>query len=109
LPSHLEGVSLLPLLDDPNTPWKQAVFSQYPRHDNGSFMGYSMRVDRYRYTQWINRKTHEVAAVELYDHQSDPNENKNIANLPENKSLVAQLDVQMKSGWQGAREALLKN
>jgi iduronate 2-sulfatase len=29
-PSHLEGHSFAPLLDDANRPWKQAVFSQYP-------------------------------------------------------------------------------
>ncbi len=30
-------------------------------------------------------------ATELYDHQKDPEENVNIANLPENKELVAKL------------------
>ncbi|MCA9119652.1 MAG: sulfatase [Planctomycetaceae bacterium] len=30
LPSHLEGHSFVPLLDEPGKPWKKAVFSQYP-------------------------------------------------------------------------------
>ena len=29
-PAHLEGYSFAPLLETPNRPWKQAVFSQYP-------------------------------------------------------------------------------
>ena len=30
LPSHLEGHSFQPLLEDPNLPWKTAAFSQFP-------------------------------------------------------------------------------
>ncbi|OEJ99423.1 iduronate-2-sulfatase [Flavivirga aquatica] len=30
LPSHLEGQSFVPLLDNPNKAWKSAVFSQFP-------------------------------------------------------------------------------
>ena len=30
LPNHLEGQSFVPLLENPNRPWKEAAFSQYP-------------------------------------------------------------------------------
>ncbi|MBL8212138.1 MAG: sulfatase, partial [Bryobacterales bacterium] len=101
-PAHLEGMSFRPVLDDPARPWKKAAFSQYPRQQK--VMGYSMRTDRYRLTVWVNRKDHaKVEAVELYDHQTDPQENANIAGEPGNQQLLAKLMVQWKGGWQGAR------
>jgi arylsulfatase A-like enzyme len=104
LPGHLEGTSFKPLLDDPQRPWKTAVFSQYPRSQAGGLMGYSMRTDRYRFTVWVDRKNHSnIHALELYDHQTDPQENQNLANHPDNAALVEQLMAQWKQGWQGAK------
>ncbi len=105
LPKHLEGASFKPVLDDPNRPWKSAAFSQYPRSSGGQqLMGYTMRTDRYRFTQWVNRKDHsKVDAVELYDHQIDPQENQNIAARPERAALVKELTAKWNAGWQAAR------
>jgi arylsulfatase A-like enzyme len=104
LPGHLEGTSFKPLLDDPQRPWKTAAFSQYPRSQKGGLMGYTMRTDRYRFTRWVQRDDHaKVDAVELYDHQTDPQENTNIANDPANKALVEKLTQQWLAGWQGAK------
>jgi len=104
VPEHLEGRSLTPILNDTQATVKTAAFSQYPRTHNGkALMGYSMRTDRYRLTRWVDRKNStNVAAEELYDHQSDPQENTNIANRPENASLLKQLTEQWERGWQGA-------
>lgn len=104
LPAHLEGTSFKALLDDPQRPWKTAAFSQYPRPQQGGLMGYSMRTDRYRFTVWVNRNDHsKVDALELYDHKTDPQENQNLANRPDNAGLLEQLMAQWKQGWQGAR------
>ncbi len=103
LPAHLEGTSLKPLLDNPEHPWKSAAFSQYPR---GGLMGYSMRTDRYRFTVWADQQDHaKVDAIELYDHQTDPQENTNIARDPAHAGLVSKLMEQWKLGWQGAKPA----
>jgi arylsulfatase A-like enzyme len=103
LPGHLEGMSFKPLLDDPKRPWKTAAFSQYPRK---GLMGYSMRTDRYRFTVWVGRNDHsKVDAIELYDHQTDPQENTNVAKAPANAELVERLMEQWRRGWQGARPA----
>ncbi len=100
VPEHCEGMSLVPLMRNPDRPWKSAAFSQYPR---GRIMGYSMRTDRYRYTEWQHRKTGEVGATELYDHEADPQENVNLAADDRHKDLLARLSKQLKAGWQAAR------
>lgn len=117
LPDGLEGVSLRPLLDDPNLPWKTAAFSQFPRgvpggggsrqnfaDNNQRVMGHSMRTDQYRFTEWRTLGSKELKATELYDHKSDPGENINIAALPQNKTLVEALSKQLNggAGWRNA-------
>ncbi|WP_316811836.1 sulfatase [Pedobacter heparinus] len=107
IPDGLEGTSLVPLLDKPNQPWKSAVFSQFPRpwiyKSAPDLMGYTMRTDRYRYVEWRDFKTAEVKAIELYDHQADPAEINNIADVPANVTLVKELKQKFNDGWQQAR------
>ena len=99
LPEHLEGLSVMPLVQDPKRPWKKAAFSQYPR---GKVMGYSMRTSHYRYTEWQDRSSGKVRARELYDHDKDPDENVNVAGRTEYARDVRKLAKMLKAGWQGA-------
>ncbi|MGQ9605526.1 MAG: sulfatase [Thermogutta sp.] len=99
LPEGLEGTSMAPLLDDPERPWKTAAFSQYPR---GSVMGYSMRTERFRYTEWRPREGDQPAAVELYDHQADSREDVNLADEPEFREVRRRLREQLEAGWRAA-------
>ena len=51
-----EGSSFMPLIRNPNSAWKNASLSQYPRtvhRSGGHAMGYTMKTDRYRYTEWV--------------------------------------------------------
>ena len=105
VPLCREGQSLMPLVagDAPRS-WKDRVFSQYPRP--GDYMGYTMRTDRYRYTEWVkfNRKTvtpswNECSGVELYDHAIDPQENVNKANDKSYKSRRKSLSDVLHKGW----------
>lgn len=98
-PGHLEGLSTAPLLRNPELPWKKAAFSQYPR---GKVMGYSMRTQRFRYTEWKDRKTGKVMARELYDHEKDPQENVNAVAQPEYEQDVQRLARMLKRGWHAA-------
>jgi arylsulfatase A-like enzyme len=98
LPEGLEGTSFKPLIEDPSKEWKKAAFSQYPRQKD--VMGYSMRTDRYRYTEWVKKDDHaKVVARELYDHEKDPLETVNTAETADSamvKGLSAQLHAQIK-------------
>lgn len=87
-PLWLEGISMIPVIDQPTRTWKTAAFSQIRT-------GNSMRTAQHRYTELGNRR-------ELYDYYADPNGTINIANLPENAELVAQLSEQLQAGWQVA-------
>lgn len=63
-----------------------------------------MRTDRYRLVEWAADGS-EKRFHELYDHTTDPQENVNIANLPENELLLQGLVAQLRAGWQQALPA----
>ena len=106
-PKGLEGTSFAPLLDDPNLPGKRAALSQYPRK---RAMGRSMRTDRYRFTLWQSQgKTPKTLAVELYDHQSDPQENENLAIQPEHAELVKTLTAELQKCWDQSHRPVKKS
>ena len=111
-PKGVEGISFMPLIKNPKRPWKKAAFSQYPRSKSGNrhrkqgdFMGYAIRTDNYRYIEWRNVKTRLVQARELYDHQADPQEMKNLAGLPDQTAKLKELELLLKGGWQKALPA----
>lgn len=75
-PKNLAGKSLLPLLKNPEKSWDRPAYSQVRRGgSNDQFMGYSVRTERWRYTEWDGGKR----GAELYDHQNDPREFTNLA------------------------------
>lgn len=100
VPNDLQGTSLLPVIQDPAKRVLTAAFSQYPRNLKGRrLLGYSMRTERHRFTRWVAADDPaKVAAVELYDQQADPQENRNIAADPDQAKLVAQLTQELQAG-----------
>jgi iduronate 2-sulfatase len=101
-PAILEGMSLRPILKDPNTSVKSAAFSQHPRppycrRADPQVMGYSIRTDRYRYNQWRDFQTGQVVARELYDHANDPRETVNLADREENAAIIRRLATRMET------------
>ncbi len=100
-PKELEGKSLRPVLEDPSARVKSAAITQhtrpaYPPEDGEpTAMGYSLRTDRFRYTEWRDFKTGKILARELYDHESDPWETINLARRPQSDSIVQKLEAQL--------------
>jgi len=135
----LEGESFAPLFDDPEWVGQGWALSQYPRtpddgddddgDDHGvttissgtnekiTVMGYSLRVEGWRYTEWASFNgtacggggqvdwAKPLYGVELYDHRNgtgdvndfDAHENVNVAEQPDNKDLVASLSKQLRA------------
>lgn len=68
--------------------WDRDLFENH-------LMGYSLRSDRYRYVSWLDYRDldAEPVFVELFDHESDPEETRNIAD--ENPEVVDQLSKKL--------------
>ena len=107
-PKELEGTSLRPLLDDPQIAWKKGAFTQVVHSARGGradkkgvkekAMGRSVRNERYRYTQWNEGKN----GAELYDHETDPHEWRNLAEDPKSAEVVRQMKELLDGGWRAA-------
>ena len=84
VPQGLEGTSLKPLFSSPGLPWKEAAFSQFPRSSpkhHSPIMGYSVRTNDFRYTEWQELNSGMVVATELYDHRYDSLETENVSEV----------------------------
>lgn len=89
-PANLEGQSLRPLLSDPKgAGWDKPAVTQI--WHNKKAWGYSIRTDRYRYTEWLEGR----AGRELYDHSTDTDEVTNVADDPQNAKTVTKLSSQL--------------
>lgn len=91
-PPGLEGRSLKPLLDNPAAKWDKPAFTQVWR---GSFPGYSVRTERWRYNEWDDGKR----GAELYDYQTDPREEHNLAQDPAHAQVVSVLRALIRKNW----------
>jgi iduronate 2-sulfatase len=91
-PKSCDGQSLEALLRDPGQAFRPYALSQYPR---GKVMGYSLRTDRWRYTEWINSETRAIVAQELYDQGETIVPTQNLAGDPAYRQQVAALAQQL--------------
>ncbi|MEO1523887.1 MAG: sulfatase [Planctomycetota bacterium] len=83
VPEHLHGHSLVPLLRDPDLPWKSEAHGRFQNGD-------TVRTDRFRFTRYQDRKGNLTATM-LYDHTMDPAENENTVAQPEYEESVKRL------------------
>jgi uncharacterized sulfatase len=87
-PAGLHGRSLKPLVANPQAAWDHPAMTQVRRGPpNATFMGYSVRTDKWRYTEWDDGKR----GVELYDEAADPEELRNLASDPKHSQIVADM------------------
>ena len=84
-PPGLHGRSLVPLLRNPSAKWDRPAITQVRRGPAASaFFGYSVRTEKWRYTEWDGGKR----GLELYDEVGDPNELTNLASEPRHQKVI---------------------
>ncbi|MBO9153694.1 sulfatase [Chitinophaga sp. GCM10012297] len=88
-PVQTDGSSFVPLLASPQTAWRDLAYSYFKQ-------GITVRTPRYRLTKYFRK---EEPTVELYDHETDPYENRNIA--AEQPDLVKKLMKDWEKGNTG--------
>ena len=86
-PDQAVGMSLVNLLADDSLPAKPAVFTRYHAAE-------AIRTDQYTFTQWFWQGDRKGPRM-LYDNINDPNETKNLAELPEYRAVVNDLGDQL--------------
>jgi iduronate 2-sulfatase len=74
----LEGNSIVPLIEKPDTEWNKPVLSSW------YYKNHSVRSKRWHYIQYRD------GAEELYDHQNDPGEHVNLAGDPQYDEIIAE-------------------
>ena len=85
VPRHCDGKSFQPLLENPHLPWKEHIFSRYHH-------GETITTKRYQYSEWRDSEDGPVIARMLYDHENDPDENKNVAEHADYQQQVTKLE-----------------
>ncbi|MBX9792268.1 MAG: sulfatase [Pirellulales bacterium] len=97
LPVGLEGASVAGWLSDPARPRDRGALTVVSHANWGAGepldpqkLGRSLRTDRWRYTEWFD------GSRELYDHDADPHEYRNLAGDAEWEEKTAELSARIK-------------
>ncbi len=91
-PDYLDGTSLRPLLEKPTAQWNRPAYTQVMRD---TFHGYSVRTQKWRYTEWDNGKE----GAELYDQSNDPDETKNLVKEAKHAELIREMKGLLDKNW----------
>ncbi|MFC2109184.1 sulfatase [Bacteroidota bacterium] len=96
---NVDGKSLVPLLDKSSKTTIDVDYAVSQYHRMKDKMGYSLRTERYRYTEWHGASyrsykkynTKNIVGRELYDYETDPNETKNLVDDKSYSAIVTEL------------------
>jgi arylsulfatase A-like enzyme len=106
-PKNLQGQSLVPILKDPSAVGRGWAITQVVRggglgratvtrdvgSDGDRYFGYTLRTPRWRYTEWDEGRQ----GRELYDHETDPKELKNLADDAGHGLTVVELSEKLRA------------
>lgn len=99
-PAHLQGKSLLPILENPKNTVKVVAMSQYPRGKNlkvdstqREIMGYSITDGKFRFTRWQSYLDPKIIYDrELYDHANSRVDVKNLAGVKKYETELKRME-----------------
>ncbi len=75
-PQPIDGISLVPVLKNPDARVRDHAYHAYPKKK----LGRAIRTERYRLVEWQSfNDSNQQAEYELYDYQTDPHETRNLA------------------------------
>jgi arylsulfatase A-like enzyme len=83
LPKHLEGKSIVPLLENPKSKWDGVALTTH------GYLNHAIRDGRYRYIRYAD------GSEELYDHKNDPYEFTNLAGDNDMAAIKEKLAVHL--------------
>ncbi len=96
IPADIQGVSLLPLLNNEGSPseWRESLYYHYYEYpgEHAVKRHYGVRTDRYKLIHFY----HDIDAWELYDLQDDPQEMNNLYDNPQYEHIIVDLKAELK-------------
>lgn len=95
----LEGISFASLLNDPDAEFDHPAYSVWNNHGKG-VTGVAIRTEHWRYAEYYGAGRGKM----LIDEVNDPHELVNLANEPQNASLVAKFHEMAEEYVKGQRE-----
>jgi arylsulfatase A-like enzyme len=93
VPADMQGQSLIPLLQDDSTEWRQAIYYHYYEYPNehGVKKHFGVRTDRYKLIHFYE----DIDTWELYDLEEDPNEMNNLYGEPAYEAVSTDLKLKL--------------
>ena len=104
-PEFLHGESLVPLMVNPERPWKEAAFAWLRRRpqawldqSSGSIDGRSVRTRQFRFNLYRDEQGQEIDQ-ELFDYDADPDERRNRIGMPEYSDTLEHMRRLLQDHW----------
>lgn len=97
-PPECEGESLLPVIHGEGVTDRGHIFAESAVYKRPEFAGCMLRTNRYKYNRYLD------GAEELYDMESDPEEEKNLAGQAEYDSVISDLRERVIAFWEPGKQ-----
>lgn len=103
IPEHTQGKSFARLFGGDLSSHRASAYSSYP---HGKATGHSIRMGKYRYTEWYSGSSEKPEAAVLTDLADDPGEETNVGNDPERAEDLKRVRKELR---QRIREAVAES